>query len=109
MGHFAILPSEKSLQIRKVDGHITLDADNGVRRVHIEEEPQGAISICVTDLDAGREQTRSFAAKNLDDLTKNQPAEARQLYQQFMTSASETPQMDRFQVRGGVVIFGPAP
>ena len=59
-----------------------MEAQDGEKTVKIEVDAQGGIKIESTEKKNGKDVTEKFAAKDLDDLKKNQP-KGHEIYQQY--------------------------
>ena len=72
----------RRIHVRTVNGVKTLEAQNGDKSVKIEVDAQGAIQIESTEKKNGKDVTEKFAAKNVDELKKNNP-KGHEVYQQY--------------------------
>lgn len=70
------------VQVRVVNGQKTIEVEEQNRKVVIEESPQGAIKMKVTEKAGEKEKTTAYEARSADELKKNHP-EAFKIYEQY--------------------------
>jgi hypothetical protein len=81
------------------------EVTDGDRKVKIVENPNGAIQIEVTEQKDGKETTRKYDAKNLDDLKKNHP-DGHKIYDQYGKQNAPAIQIRGLQIQGGAAPGG---
>ncbi len=81
-GKIQVLQAARTIQLQNANGKKTIDAEEDGKKVHIDEEPGGGISMSVTETVDGKEFTSKYAAKDSDDLKKNHP-DAEKLYRKY--------------------------
>lgn len=69
-------------RVQIVNGVKQIEATEDGRKVKITDDPQKGIKIEVTEKRNGKEQTRTYEAKNADELKKKHP-EGHELYQKY--------------------------
>ncbi len=73
----------RKVSVKTVNGVKEIDAEENGQKVHITDDPQNGIKVKVTEKNAdGKEETKSYEAKNADDLKKKHP-EAHKLYEKY--------------------------
>jgi hypothetical protein len=73
----------RKVSIRTVNGVKEIDAEENGRKVHIDDDPQNGIKVKITEKNAdGKEETKTYEAKNADDLKKKHP-EAHKVYEKY--------------------------
>ena len=70
------------VRIQNINGRRIVDADEGARVIHIEDDPQ-SIEVKVTQTVQGNQQTTVYTVKTLDTLKKNHP-EAAKIYDRYL-------------------------
>jgi hypothetical protein len=70
------------VRISNNNGQKTIEVDEPHRKVKIEESPEGAIKMSITETVDGKEKTSNYEAKNADELKKNHP-DAHKVYEQY--------------------------
>jgi hypothetical protein len=78
IGGFAPLPVIAGNGVRRistkiVNGVKTVEADEGDRKITINEDPNKGIAVEITETKNGKETTEKFEAKTEEDLKKNHP------------------------------------
>lgn len=88
-GNFGFVPAGfappnafRRVSISDVNGRRTVEIDDRERRVKLSSDPAGAIQAEVSEVQNGRNITRTIDAKNLDELQRKDGELAR-LYQQY--------------------------
>jgi hypothetical protein len=72
----------RRISMSDINGRKVLEIDERERRVKIETTPGGAIEVEVTDKQNGGNRTRTFEAKDVDELKQREP-ELGRLYDQY--------------------------
>jgi polyhydroxyalkanoate synthesis regulator phasin len=81
--------SSQQLQIRNVNGVQDIEFTGNGRKITIHDDPQQGIKIEITDSQDGKPVTRTFQAKNAEELQKKSP-EAHKLYKKHSQYAPST-------------------
>jgi hypothetical protein len=81
--------SSQQLQIRNVNGVKDIEFTGNGRKITIHDDPQQGIKIEITDSQDGKPVTRTFQAKNAEELQKKSP-EAHKLYKKHSQYAPST-------------------
>ena len=74
------------IQVKNVNGQKTIDATENGRNIHIEESPQGQITMRVTETVNGKKKVSTYKAANAAALKKKSP-QAYKLYQKYAAAA----------------------
>jgi len=82
------------IKMQNVNGAKTIDAEEGGRKVHIDEDAGGKISMEITTEIGDKKETKKYQANNAAELQKNHP-EAYKLYRKY-TAGQRLP----FQING---------
>ncbi len=72
----------RRVSTRTVNGVKTVEVQDGEKTVKIEVDAQGGIKIESTEKKNGKDATEKYAAKNVDELKKNQP-KGHVIYKQY--------------------------
>lgn len=70
------------IRIKQVNGTKEIEAEENGRKVTIKEDVKNGIKMEVTEKKDGKETTKKYEAKDVDDLAKKHPA-AHQLYKKY--------------------------
>ncbi|MGY8730726.1 MAG: hypothetical protein ACKVK0_01245, partial [Pirellulales bacterium] len=81
--------SSQQLQIRNVNGVKDIEFTGNGRKITIHDDPKQGIKIEITDSQDGKPVTRTFQAKNAEELQKKSP-EAHKLYKKYFQYAPST-------------------
>ena len=81
--------SSQQLQIRNVNGVKDIEVTGNGRKITIHDDPKQGIKIEITDAQDGKPVTRTFQAKNAEELQKKSP-EAHKLYKKYSQYAPST-------------------
>ena len=81
--------SSQQLQIRNVNGVKDIEVTGNGRKITIHDDPKQGIKIEITDAQDGKPVTRTFQAKNAEELQKKSP-EAHKLYKKHSQYAPST-------------------
>jgi hypothetical protein len=84
---------------RDANGKVEIEAQENGKKTKIVKQPDGSIEMEVTETINGKETTKKYAAKNYDDLKKNEP-EAAKAYDQYNAGG-----LGNIQIQAG---FAPA-
>jgi hypothetical protein len=97
----------KKISIKNVNGVKEIDAEEGGRKVHIVDDPQG-IKMEVTEKNKeGKEETKKYEAKDANELKKKHP-EAHKLYEKYATNNGGIQiQAGPGQLQGARIQIGP--
>ena len=73
----------RKVSVRTVNGVKEIDAEENGQKVHIKDDPQNGITVKITEKNAdGKEETKTYEAKNADDLKKKHP-DAHKVYEKY--------------------------
>jgi hypothetical protein len=64
----------KTMSVRNVNGVKEIETSEDGKTVKIQDDPAQGIKIEITEKENGKETTKKYEAKNVDDLKKNHPA-----------------------------------
>lgn len=91
---FRIAPGQIQIQVRAINGNRVarnvrivngrkeIEVDDNGRKIKIVDDPQGGIKVDVTEKQNGKEVTKQYAAKDLEELKKKHP-DGYKIYQEY--------------------------
>jgi hypothetical protein len=85
-GNLVINGNARSVSISTSNGTKTIRVEEGGRKIQIVKNPNESINVKITEKKDGKEVTKKYEAKNLDELKKKSP-DAYQVYEDYANDA----------------------
>lgn len=96
-GQFRIGRRAMRIQARQQNGEKEVTAEEDGRKVQIQESPEKGITLKVTETVNGKEETKTYTAKTVEELKKQHP-DAHKLYEKYAAGNAG----GQLQVIGGI-------
>ncbi|MEC7566866.1 MAG: hypothetical protein VX738_14375 [Planctomycetota bacterium] len=91
----------QGIQMRNVNGVKDVEVTENGRKVKIHDDPNQGIKVEIIETKEGKPVTRTFQAKNADEL-KKKSAEAHALYEKYAKGGAGNIQLGNLQIQGNV-------
>ena len=91
----------QAIKMRNVNGVKDIEVTEKDRKVKIHDDPNQGIEVEIIETKDGKPVTRTFKAKNVDELKKKSP-EAHKLYEKYSKGGAGNIQLGNIQIQGNV-------
>lgn len=91
----------QGIKMRNVNGIKDIEVTENGRKVKIHDDPNQGIEVEIIETKDGKPVTRTFKAKNVDELKKKSP-EAHKLYEKYSKGGVGNIQLGNIQIQGNV-------
>ena len=91
----------QGIKMRNVNGVKDIEVTENDRKVKIHDDPNQGIKVEIIETKEGKPVTRTFQAKNADELKKKSP-EAHKLYEKYAKGGAGNIQLGNLQIQGNV-------
>jgi hypothetical protein len=91
----------QGIKMRNVNGVKDIEVTENDRKVKIHDDPNQGIKVEIIETKEGKPVTRTFQAKNADELKKKSP-EAHKLYEKYAKGGAGNIQLGNLQIQGNI-------
>jgi len=91
----------RGIKMRNVNGIRDIEVTENGRKVKIHDDPNQGIKVEIIETKEGKQVTRTFKAKNADELKKKSP-EAHKLYEKYSKGGVGNIQLGNIRIQGNV-------